>query len=90
MQHLAHAGLHRPLAFTGGQSRRATEQLEKVVRDLAVPEFYRPDARRHSCEFLLDTSHLADRVEQHLGGGPLPEEARVVLAIPLIRLVGGR
>ena len=81
MQCLGHARLDAPFAGTHRLPPRATEDLQKVRRQLVVPHLDRPGADRPAVELFRNPGRLRDRIEQHLRRDRLPVGVRVVLVI---------
>ena len=88
VEHLGNAGLVIALAFAGADPRRPAEQLQEIVRYLAVPQLNGPIASRHALETLLDARDLADHVQKHFGIDAAEKAAGVVELIPFVGRVG--
>ena len=87
VQDLADGRFAGPFTGTGTDAVGSSEELEEVVRHLAVPELDGTVTGRSPLEFLGNAGRVGDRIEQHFGVEPFEQESRVVLLVSLVRLV---
>ena len=75
MKNLADGRFGGPFTRTGADAVGATEELEEVMRDLAVPELDGSEAGRCALEFFGDTGRVGVCIQLLLGVEPLHQDS---------------
>ena len=88
VQRLRHAGPHGAFAVTHRGPCRAAEEFQEIMLHLTIPQLNGPSARSHAVKFLLNSSYLAHRIQQHLRRQPPQQGAGIIALIQFVGCVG--